>query len=356
MAEKKRQTYLDVLRIIAIYCVYYVHSGSMAANYFMEDGGGVSKFASMCIYILSDMGPCLFFSISGALLLKKEETVKELLLKRVLKYVIIIVVFNVLQYLWNMIFVPEMKNNDHILNLKLFYSQGALTQYWFLYSYLLFLILLPILRPMAQNMKNGTFMYLFVCWYIIDFAAAFAEYPLGLGRIGISLTSLMHIVISPLLGYFVANRLNGEAFKKNKVLFVNLLFMVSFVADLAYLFFKYSRGNVAQTLPGGPVIYAVFVFYDIKWLSHYINAKAGLKKLLELFGSGIICAYLLEVQAEYLCKPIYNCLNDVLPWFVSVFVFFTLSITFAVILHLFYDFLKRGLKKLLQRKEEQICK
>lgn len=40
--------------------------------------------------------------------------------------------------------------------------------YWFLYSYLGVLTILPILRPLAQNMSKNTFWYLIILQILLD--------------------------------------------------------------------------------------------------------------------------------------------------------------------------------------------
>ena len=90
----------------------------------------------MCVSIFSGINVPLFFMISGATLIDKEEPLKSLYLKRVLKIVLVLFAFSLFYYLWHI--------NWHI---RLFYvrdlftkvvSEGVIIPYWYLYAYIAF--------------------------------------------------------------------------------------------------------------------------------------------------------------------------------------------------------------------------
>lgn len=141
MTDTQRKIYLDILRIIAIILVLSTHQGTY--NYFLRSEG-VLKVLYLLLSILCKCGPPLFFMISGALLLGKEETYFEIFKKRILRFAIVMII----AALW------ISRNNLNITNflINLF---GNLN--WYLYAYLAFLIMLPFLRAMVMNMKEADF-------------------------------------------------------------------------------------------------------------------------------------------------------------------------------------------------------
>ena len=106
----------------------------------------------------------MFFMISGALLLNKEESIKTLYKKRVLRIVIVIVIASLIQYIY--IIRNNLGSFNLITFIKTIYKKPIVTPYWYLYSYLSYLITLPFLRNMVKNMKKEHYYYLF-CIYIV---------------------------------------------------------------------------------------------------------------------------------------------------------------------------------------------
>lgn len=74
-------------------------------------------------------------------------------------------------------------------------------QYWYLYSYLSFLVVLPFLRSIAQHMDDTQFQYLLILSIVtMDF---FPIISIKLGIFGINFNIFLNSVTTlyPLLGY-----------------------------------------------------------------------------------------------------------------------------------------------------------
>ena len=98
--NSKRKIYLDILKIIAMGMVFYVHTGTWAMHHYSISGERSSYWISLVLYVLATAGPTVFFFISGGLLLGKEESLKVVLLKRVLRYAILLVGFKIIQLIF----------------------------------------------------------------------------------------------------------------------------------------------------------------------------------------------------------------------------------------------------------------
>lgn len=88
--RQERVVYLDAMRIIAIFFVLFNHSSEYSLY---QTSGGPEQWIYMFIAIVTRINVPLFLMISGTLLLDKEESYKLLLGKRVLRFSLVIVLF-----------------------------------------------------------------------------------------------------------------------------------------------------------------------------------------------------------------------------------------------------------------------
>ena len=99
--EYKRKVYFDLLRCIAIFMVLFNHSSKAGYMLFAEyPAGSVQHFLYLTNSILIKCGVPLFFMISGALLLNREEPL-VIVLKRFIKYLCVLIVASAVTYIWS---------------------------------------------------------------------------------------------------------------------------------------------------------------------------------------------------------------------------------------------------------------
>lgn len=100
------------------------------------------------------MNVVTFIFISGALLLKKEESYRDWLLKRVLRIVLVILLFSAIYYPW--------QEGSFWGYLQSIYSSNMTNAFWYLYLYLGLMLLLPVLRAFVKSAGKKTYWVLFV--------------------------------------------------------------------------------------------------------------------------------------------------------------------------------------------------
>lgn len=94
---QQKKIYIECMRIIAIFFVIFNHMLEKGFFLFsMYPQKSVQYWFYMMIAVFCKFSVPLFFAISGALLIGKEESIKELYKKRVLKMVIVLVLFSLL--------------------------------------------------------------------------------------------------------------------------------------------------------------------------------------------------------------------------------------------------------------------
>ena len=86
--------YLDFLRIVAIFMVVYLHTGKYGVQVYAYSTSAIERALGYFFAIITSEVPVpLFFMISGALLLEKEESLSQLFQKRILKILFILLFF-----------------------------------------------------------------------------------------------------------------------------------------------------------------------------------------------------------------------------------------------------------------------
>ena len=134
----KKKYHLEVIRILAILMVMYNHSAAFMS---FSNQSGVEYAISFLFSMVCKGAVPLFFMVSGALLLGKNESGKDLFQKRILRMILVIVIFSFLYYMKLVLkgerpFAPF----SFLLSLP---TDLVYLPYWFLYSYLGVLTILP---------------------------------------------------------------------------------------------------------------------------------------------------------------------------------------------------------------------
>lgn len=165
--------------------------------------------------------------ISGALLLPKDEKVSTLLYKRVWKFTQALLLFVSIQYTY---YYFTIDNAHDSITIKNFISDVyrcnlgssvVLTTckagtVWYFGIHLGFLLLLPLLRPMAVGMKNITYVYagglLMLCTVIIPtLAFDYLGIPKSQFAINARFPTANIFVLCVLLGYYLEYRVNVQS-------------------------------------------------------------------------------------------------------------------------------------------------
>lgn len=316
MGSTKRQVYFDVLRIIAILCVLFNHSGESGYFIFTLTDNVPVQIISIIVSSLSKMGVPLFFMISGALLLKKEETLKELYLKRVLRYIIIIFVFCGLHYCY------LCRLEDIPFDLKEMIRRTTTgqiqTSYWFLYSYLGFLVSLPLLRKIAKSFSANDYVYL-IGLYVAGVGIFGLLARTFIGQIVVYIPFAVDVLAYPLLGYFFAEAIPAD---KENMRTVSLMILLAFVGlFLNAAITKYDnflfKGWNESGLSAFVILPTIATFYITKYLFHHITVPTVLQNIICAMGSCTFGVYVLECYIKAYIGPYLQRALAFLPYMVE---------------------------------------
>lgn len=215
-----RAVHLDILRLIAIFLVLFNHTWTRGFSLWtISHNSGVLYWLYMFLSITDKIGVPLFLMISGALLLRRKESLSYTL-QKAFRIVVVLTVFSALQYMYGMRgSLGDMSLCDFLSRLLTEPLTGA---YWYLYAYLGFLFMLPLLQHIAQAITRQEMIYLLVLRTILCAAFPVAEWFLWGGArytyAGFSVPIVMaDTIFYPLLGYYVEHRVNINELERTGV-------------------------------------------------------------------------------------------------------------------------------------------
>ena len=153
-----KNLHIEFLRAICIWLVMFTHSATSGFSLYLthQDSAWFPLYILVPFWIKTAVP--IFFMISGALLLGKEEPVSVIFRKRIWRFAQVILIFSLLNYMY-LYAVPE-RNFSPARFLSILYTSTMATAYYFLYIYIGFLLMLPLWRAMVRNLKNFHYLYL----------------------------------------------------------------------------------------------------------------------------------------------------------------------------------------------------
>ena len=296
---KQRKLHYDILRIIASLCVIYNHTSERGYYLYAFPCSFILKDFYIAVAALIAVAVPIFFMISGALLLSKDEPLEVLYKKRVSRMVAVLLVFSCVQY--------AVLLRDHHAELSLSYfakalfDDGMISPYWFLYAYIAYLLILPFLRKLTKVMDKKDYHYLFALLLIIEGVLPTILFFFGITEISdfFVVPMLNRVVVYPLLGYYMENHVEEEKYcaeTTKKVLLSIVLVLVFFVLmtryrDLPYEeFTRYDKGLYTCSFT---MILDAGVYYLVKRFCMKHDLSRWSKVSISL-GSATFGMYLIE--------------------------------------------------------------
>ena len=314
MQKTEKKLHMEFLRIIAIFCVLFNHTGTKGFVLFTAARDSVLYWFYMFFGIAIKVGVPLFFMISGALLLEKEDRIGTILKKRVAKILIVMFAGSILVYLHKLggdfaaFSVKELLTNLYIGNVT--------TAYWYFYAYLAFLLLLPFLRKIAKGLSNQEYHYMIALYLLIQGLIILQLYGLmGLSyNHNFSLFITEQIVFYPLLGYYVEHRLPKERYNKKTItgLVIASVIAIGLMCMMTHryctIFNKWDEVSAQKYFELLIFIPAAMLYFCSKYYFSNHTIWKWAEKLIVIAGSATFGIFLLERIYRAETYPIYEML------------------------------------------------
>lgn len=297
---KEKKLHLEVLRILAIFLVILNHTGKRGFISFTKFSPSLKYFLLMCIPVACSICVPIFYMVSGATLLHKEETPGKIWKKRIPRFGAVLVLASFLMYHYNAVQTgTPMEFGEFWRKL---YSTDMIIPYWYLYSYLGFLIALPFFRRVVRGMTDREFRYLMLVHLLFAGVLPMVQYRLSGGSLWLNSSLNVALItdtifIYPAMGYYFENR-PVPGWKR-----IGLLWAVSVLTLLATLTMTHYKiqltGELAENKVGTffkslRMIPTVTVYVTVKKAMASVHLPKWGEKMVVSLGSCTFGIYLIE--------------------------------------------------------------
>lgn len=299
-----RRVHIDFLRIIAILLVLFNHSGQDGFFLFAITENPILQWIYAFLSIACKVAVPIFFMISGALLLGKEESIADVYKKRVLKFAVILLVASLGNGAYKIFRYGETISLERFW--QILYSDNMITALWYLYSHLALLTMLPLLRRMVKALRDKEYLYLAVMFMIVggirpifEYLALRNEYTINWHLKG-ALFTATNIVYSLMGYYFERVMAQKHLTKKNACL--GVLFSALSISLLVFL--TLHRGRAMGVLSESQsqffhdsnliAIPAFTVYFSAKLFFEKVRIPKKVGKFISAVGGTVFGVFLLE--------------------------------------------------------------
>lgn len=298
---------IELMRIIACFFVIFNHTGNRGYFLFsLYDMNRIQFWMYMMVSVFCKFSVPLFFMIFGAVMLQRDpEPLKKLWVRRVLRMMLILLVWSFFYYL-----VEVFQSDTQTFNLKdfakRFYDKNWNFSYWYLYAYIPMLMTTPLLQRFVKSLTDKDFLYMFALFAAFTIFLPIMQYLLwqdhhnlnGNFRIG---WLCANIFIYPCLGYFLQSRFRPDAWNKKRLL---LLWGINIGTILISCYMTYLKAKVtgecnesaSQAFHASfAIVNCTTVFITCKYVMDRVKLQKWISKAIVSVGGCTFGIYLMHV-------------------------------------------------------------
>lgn len=328
--DKRRKYHIDLIKIFAIFMVIYNHTGDSGFLAYQQEGSVLVQMLQMIPSIVCKTAVPLFYMCTGALLLAKEEHIHNLLKKRVLKYILVLIGFTLAYYIF-----LSVKNQTPINLVWIFKTMYGTTTfsysgaYWFLYSYIGFLIMLPFLRNIAKNLDKEQMIYMVIINTFVRGVLPVVEIIFHLESFALEMVLITaDVFFYPFLGYYIEKCSYEEVCNKKTLLELFGMAVLSvLVSGFFTFYYLYSDVPTQGCLTMFGLFLVMFIYVMCKWICHQLKLSDKVVRFITVvggcsFGVYLIHGFIYTILDDYIFQMGIPMTYGV-AWFRTIFVFVT---------------------------------
>lgn len=286
--QSTKKINIEFLRIIACFFVIFNHTEGKGFLLFTQyNNNSIKYWIYLFLSIFCKCSVPLFFAISGGLLLSKNESIKDVWKKRVIKFILVLIIFSFGYYLVSI--HKDFSQFSLGFFFRTLYSTNHNYSYWYFYAFIPYLISLPLIRPLAQNMKNEHFLYMSVIGIIFMAVVPILEFLMWKGAYHINIDFNFNWITSfavlyPCLGYYIENRMDVGRARK----YIPLLWIINIVTIFISCYMTYYKLSFIKfnKMAHNQDFHSAFVF--INMMTIYITIKCLFNTPISSKWTGII--------------------------------------------------------------------
>lgn len=218
----KRELAFDILRVIAMCMVVVIH----VSNVYSRSFGIISNksfFVSLGFNTISRVSVPIFLMISGALLVDRSFN-KNRYFKRIIKYLTLIIVWDIIYLLWEYFYLGISYNRLYMLLIEPYRAH-----LWFLYTILTLYIIQPLLKLILDKSSKTIKILLLLIWFILS----------TLSLVNYNIASIF--TIFSYIGFFIIGKYLYDYIKNNNLKKYNLIFILLIIINISLsIYFNYT--------------------------------------------------------------------------------------------------------------------
>jgi len=328
----KRKTYLDIIRILAIFMVLFAHTGTMGNKLYTVTPKPILQVVYCAFECFRTINNPLLFMISGALLLGKDETISELFRKRILRFVVVLVLFSIFVDFYQTIIMGGIADFSISNSLVKLVKSPVKASYWYLYYYISFLVMLPFIRAIARNIGRIEMLYLIIVMIIVNDGFLLIKFFSGIASINFSVFIDLFIPFYPICGYYFD--VNWKEMRNKKIISKVLLFgaMLSLIVSvfMTILNFRIKGSWTEEYISCFDVLLSIWVFVTFKDLVEFVR-NDKVEKILRYISSMMFGIYLLEDIVMRFTMGIYYACDRIMPAMCACFVWLMCAVVLGIL-------------------------
>lgn len=321
---KRREYWLDVLKIISMFFVILLHTVCYGVNDKLLS-------LSLLIYFSGVFAIPLFFMVNGYLLLRKNENINYAL-KKIIKIIIIAFMWNIPIFLGTLILKGKIINLFYNVFLN-FNQHGYYWQFWFLGALIIIYLFLPLLQRLFNNEK-GHYKYFIIIFIVICvFADIFNIYNCSVGN-GIIKDNIIQtyrlwtwIMFFCLGGFINKSNIFENISKRNHIFITAILIIITILYE--YLFaLKFYNSLFAENFYDSFIVIITCISIFTLFKKIEFNRFKSKIVLLSSLSMGV---YIIHPSIIRVLKHFYSLNNNYFNIFASIIVYLV-SLTISYII------------------------
>lgn len=284
-----KKIHLELIRVFAIILVVFNHTPAFHIP--IQSAEVTWLWVLMLAASLADkIGVPLFFMVSGALLLGREESLMHVLRHRVLRMLLVLALFLVAQNAYS-VGIGQLTLAEGVHQMMRLKSPAPTT--WFLPAYIAFLLILPLLQLLAQHMQPRHFVYLIILHLVFYEFIPLQHTPLSPGLPSRAIDGWLYIF--PLLGYAAEHgRCGAWAGNLRRLgLYATVALVAGVLLNASIALFFHRPVNQHLTCFNGTALFPALFCYAVA-KRYAPSLPQGLQRVLLLLGSATFTVMLTE--------------------------------------------------------------
>lgn len=287
--------------------------------------------------MLQTCGVDIFLMISGALLLKKDDTWKYNIKHRVVRIITALLLAEIINFFWQI--KGDISKFDVGFIIERIISKPLVSSHWYIYMYIGFLLMLPIFQKFVRNLESVDFEYMFGLYFVLYCVDAVLWFKTNgemkyYGGNYQGLCTVQNMFV-PLMGYYCDRffKMEKRNIIKCNIACTALVLIQCIMVEYTCITMKEWSKTTAEIWFGYFVVpMSMIIFIDIKYFFEENRMNCNLKKIITTAGTCSFGVYLFEEILRNITGRIFDVCHMFLPVLVSTWIWILILMMLGLIM------------------------